>query len=747
MGRNVWRLFAATFALWAVAQGMGLYADIAGAHWLEGFNDILFFLSVIPFGALPFLDPRGESDSFDKIHILDFVQVGVVGVSILLSFSSRTWSADTAFEFGPFIWSRNFAFGILQVFIFALRALSSRQRVIRSFFLRMAVYLFLSGLADSYALHPKRNLPSGGWFDLVWSTLLIMPILLAGTWQAQEQARIDSHDPAERLQANRLLPLIYPIVSFGVLAYVSRIYPLLSMGLFSLSFYTFAVRVLIIQARLQRSEVQLHVDADKRKRVEETLRESEVQYRLLFESNPVPMWVFDRKTLRFLKVNEAAVRHYQYSREEFLAMTIDQIRPKDDVPALLRALEQSVHGLQEPSRWRHLTKSGEMINVEIMGHALQFQGMDAELIAAHDITERTKAAETAERLASIAEFSQDAIIGESLDGSIVAWNRGAEKMYGYTSAEVIGKNLSMLWPSDPKLNAALKAAWEGKSIEGFETQSKTKIGSLLDVSLSLSPIKDADGRIIGASTIARDVTLRKRSEEQLKLQSAALEAAANAIVITDSRGIVLWVNESFTQMTGYSRHEILGQNTRILKSGHQEETFYKSLWTTIMAGNSWSGELINRRKDGTTYTEEMTITPVTHESNGTTRTYFIAIKRDVTERRRSDETLVLKNALLEAQAETTIDGILVVNELEQIILTNKRFGDVFGIPEGILNRRDDLPVRQYMMDQVEDPDAFLNKVKYLYDHSSEKSRDELRLKNGKVLDRYSSPLVDARGTY
>jgi PAS domain S-box-containing protein len=94
------------------------------------------------------------------------------------------------------------------------------------------------------------------------------------------------------------------------------------------------------------------------------------------------------------------------------------------------------------------------------------------------------------------------------------------------------------------------------------------------------------------------------------LQSAALEAAANAIVITDSHGTIVWVNHAFTTMTGYGKEEVLGKNPRVLKSGDQPEGFYANLWSTISSGKVWQGELVNRRKDGTTYPEEMTMTPI-----------------------------------------------------------------------------------------------------------------------------------------
>jgi len=150
--------------------------------------------------------------------------------------------------------------------------------------------------------------------------------------------------------------------------------------------------------------------------------------------------------------------------------------------------------------------------------------------------------------------------------------------------------------------------------------------------------RDFSQNIIGgASTTARDSTLRKREDEQLRLQSAALESAANAIVITDRDGRIVWVNQAFTTMTGYSKEEVLGKNP--LNSGEQPESYYAQLWSTISSGKVWQGEIANRRKDGTAYTEEMTITPVTQHVGNAACTHFVAIKQDVTERKRLEEML------------------------------------------------------------------------------------------------------------
>ncbi|OGW44340.1 MAG: hypothetical protein A2X57_08855 [Nitrospirae bacterium GWD2_57_8] len=131
-------------------------------------------------------------------------------------------------------------------------------------------------------------------------------------------------------------------------------------------------------------------DITDRRKGEEALRQSEERYRMLFENNPHPMWVYDLETLAFLAVNTAAIRHYGYSREEFLARTIKDIRPPEDVPALLGNIAQVTEGIDEAGTWRHRTKDGRIIDVEITSHVLVFDGRRAELVLAHDVTERRR---------------------------------------------------------------------------------------------------------------------------------------------------------------------------------------------------------------------------------------------------------------------------------------------------------------------------------------------------------------------
>lgn len=132
------------------------------------------------------------------------------------------------------------------------------------------------------------------------------------------------------------------------------------------------------------------------------------------------------------------------------------------------------------------------------------------------------------------------------------------------------------------------------------------------------------------------------SNELLQLRLLALDATANAIVITDRDGLIVWVNRAFTHLTGFSADEAVGRTPTILKSGEQEPRVYRDLWATIRAGQVWRGRLVNRRKDGSVYTEDETITPVTDADGAIT--HFIAVKQDVTEYQEVRERLEARDA-------------------------------------------------------------------------------------------------------
>jgi len=193
------------------------------------------------------------------------------------------------------------------------------------------------------------------------------------------------------------------------------------------------------------SVLSLVLDVTVARRIEEALRKSEAQYRLLFESNPQPMWVYDLATLRFLAVNDAAVRHYGYSRAEFLDMTLREIRPPEDVKLLEDYLAAHSAEIDHAGEWRHRTKDGTLITVEITSSKLNFAGRPAEFVLVRDMTERKKA-ETAlliseDRYRDLVDNSHELICTHDLEGRVLSVNPWAARVLGYPREKLIGINI------------------------------------------------------------------------------------------------------------------------------------------------------------------------------------------------------------------------------------------------------------------------------------------------------------------
>jgi len=215
---------------------------------------------------------------------------------------------------------------------------------------------------------------------------------------------------------------------------------------------------------------------------------------------------------------------------------------------------------------------------------------------------------------------------------------------------VIGKNTNILQGGETSVEV-YKHLW--KSIASGQQWSgifhnRKKNGDFIWVTTRIIPIKSMDDKIINYLALNEDITLHREAEEQLYLQSEALQAAADGIVITDNKGSIQWVNPAYEKLTGYTFEEAIGNNPRMLKSGRQDASFYEQLWQCIMSGKTWYGELYNKRKDGVIYLEEESITPVMGVSGEITN--FVAVKRDITEHRQHEE-IIRQSSKLEAIGE------------------------------------------------------------------------------------------------
>jgi len=304
-----------------------------------------------------------------------------------------------------------------------------------------------------------------------------------------------------------------------------------------------------------------------------------------------------------------------------------------------------------------------------------------------DITERKQTEQlTNEYLKRLERSEQDAGLGSwefDVDTEKSWWSRQMFRMLGFddsTEPPDFEEFLSHIHPEDSDyLRQVLNNMVEGKNLSQREFRTNPKHAAYRILHPTFNIERDRKERAIKYTGTLLDITERKQTEEMVLLQSVALEAVANAIVITDPEGIIQWANPAFTKLTGHTLVEALGKNPRdLIRSGLHDQAFYKNMWDTILAGKVWHDELINRRKDGTLYTEEMTLTPLKDENGEIIR--FIAIKQDVSERVRAEQIVRDSQARLASIIDSAMDAIISLDANERIILFNPAAEQMFRCP-------------------------------------------------------------------
>src|ERR1035437_340070 len=266
-----------------------------------------------------------------------------------------------------------------------------------------------------------------------------------------------------------------------------------------------------------RSVIETSRDITIRKQAEAALRESEESYRLLFEDNPLPAWVFDRETFQFLAVNQTAVDHYGYTREDFFEMTAQELRLHDDVArflAAMKALEKADGTLTFQTK--HRKKDGEIIDVEVSYHKITFENQRARFAVVLDVTDTKRAEERVRQQASLLDKAQDAIMVCDLNYQIIYWNQGAERIYGWAASDVFGRNVADVLSGGERSDVdraqsefAKRNEWKSESRHVTQTGDKIIVESRWTL---VRNDKDEPDYYLITNT---DITEQKRTEEHL----------------------------------------------------------------------------------------------------------------------------------------------------------------------------------------------------------------------------------------
>ncbi|MFX0030011.1 MAG: MASE3 domain-containing protein [Candidatus Hermodarchaeota archaeon] len=270
------------------------------------------------------------------------------------------------------------------------------------------------------------------------------------------------------------------------------------------------------------------------------IKEAEDRYHTAFEESPDGIVIFDLDSLKVFEFNEAVCKLLGYSRNEFEKLKIN------DYDLIETPLETRVHVEKvlkygrDDFETKFRTKNGEIKDVLVTAKVIRISEKNYFQSIFRDITAQKRAEELKTRLASIVESSEDAIIGKTLDGIITSWNQAAEKIYYYSAEEMIGKSIELLTPPylEREIFGILNKIKNGEKIEGFETERIRKDGTKVNVSLTISPIKDINNNIIGASTIARDITEKKKAEEKIQNLSKFPSENPNPVLRVNDEKII-----------------------------------------------------------------------------------------------------------------------------------------------------------------------------------------------------------------
>lgn len=429
-------------------------------------------------------------------------------------------------------------------------------------------------------------------------------------------------------------------------------------------FVSVSIITVFLSERIEKSRILLQISEDKFRTVVESAIEG------IITTDITGKVVFANKS--FLNI-------FGYSKDEIMGQSLKKIMP----PRYSEKHDKMFAQFIESSKNSHLEKTFEFTGIRKDGTEFPFEMSvtmwevnDEQFITSilRDITNRKEAEKTQAILSAIVEHSEEAIIGKDLEGNIISWNAGAEKVYGYKSDEILGKSVSILFlPGSDELRQILETIRRGDVIGHYETKRVTKQGTTIDVSLVISPIKDVDGKIIGASSIARDITYEKMAEKALAKSEAQLSllTANMADIISQSsvEGAYIYVSPSVKSVLGYEPLEMIGKS--MFDFIHPDDVEYVSsmMQNAVSTCVTKSAQYRYKNADGSYIWIETLGTPLLGKEGEIIG--YVCNSRDITQQKRMEDALRESEEKYRSIIESASDFIGIMDYNGVVLLVNE----------------------------------------------------------------------------
>ncbi len=380
---------------------------------------------------------------------------------------------------------------------------------------------------------------------------------------------------------------------------------------------------------------------------------SELRYATIFEGTAEAILIAEVATRRFRWVNSAACALFGYSRDEFLDLRIDNVHPRSAMPGVLHGFKRSPVGrMSMPRSVLCVRKDGTPLLTDIRASRAVVDGVPCNVAFVSDANERLaaererslleKSLRASER--NLAEAQKIAHIGSwewDLVNDTALRSDELHRIYGVEPGSlpaVTEAFHAFIHPDDrERVHASERAALTSGGEYALDYRAVRPDGEVRVLHDEARVIRDPDGAPLRMIGTVQDITERVAADEERARLTAAVEQTSDSVMIADLAGTIQYVNPAFERVSGYGRDEVIGQNPRILKSGRQSTAFYKAMWRRLLRGDVWDGTLVNRRRDGSMYQEEATISPLRGQDGEVAG--YVAVKRDVTALREAESRL------------------------------------------------------------------------------------------------------------